>query len=168
MVNALLLLFPVHSMPLNASTLCGKKNCSLLYGLLNIFALYLLNHEFLVKSDNKPSTQLLVNSALKLSTSATNRVIRWILSIQAYNFKVEHQAGKTNVVADALSRFAAHINAIPDDFETAEFCQLQTSPQPHTKLFDSFQDAYKTDTRFAPIYQQLSDGTIPSPLCHPS
>ena len=125
---------------------------------IKYFCPYLLNHEFLVKSDNKPSTQLLVNSALKLSTSATNRVIRWILSIQAYNFKVEHQAGKTNVVADALSRFAAHINAIPDDLATAEFCQLQTSPQPHTKLFDSFQNAYKTDTRFAPLYQQLSDG----------
>ena len=125
---------------------------------IKYFCPYLLNHEFLVKSDNKPSTQLLVNSALKLSTSATNRVIRWILSIQAYNFKVEHQAGKTNVVADALSRFAAHINAIPDDLETAQFCQLQTSPQPHTKLFDSFQTAYQTDTRIAPIYQQLSDG----------
>ena len=125
---------------------------------IKYFRPYLLNHEFLVKSDNKPSTQLLVNSALKLSTSATNRVIRWILSIQAYNFKVEHQAGKTNVVADALSRFAAHLNVIPDDLTTAEFCQLQTSPQPHTKLFDSFQNAYKTDTRFAPLYQQLSDG----------
>ena len=61
---------------------------------IKYFRPYLLNHEFLVKSDNKPSTQLLVNSALKLSTSATNRVIRWILSIQAYNFKVEHQARK--------------------------------------------------------------------------
>ena len=124
---------------------------------IKYFRPYLLNHEFLIKSDNKPSTQLLVNSALKLSTSATNRVIRWILSIQAYNFKVEHQAGKTNVVAYALSRFSAHINAILDDLKTTEFCQLQTSPQSHTKLFDSFQNAYKTDTRFAPIYQQLSD-----------
>ena len=125
---------------------------------IKYFRPYLLNHDFLVKSDNKPSTQLLVNSALKLSTSATNRVIRWILSIQGYNFKVEHQAGKTNVVADALSRFAAHINAMPDDVETAQFCQIQTVPQPNTKLFEAFQEAYKTDKRCAPLYTQLQDG----------
>ena len=45
------------------------------------FCLYLLNHQFLVKYNNKPSTQLIHNSALKLSSSATNHVIRWILSI---------------------------------------------------------------------------------------
>ena len=84
-------------------------------------------------------------------------MIRWILSIQGYNFKVEHQAGKTNVVADALSRFAAHINAIPDDVETAEFCQLQTTPQPNTKLFQSFHQAYAKDNNYTKVYQQLKD-----------
>ena len=101
---------------------------------IKYFRPYLLNHQFLVRTDNKPSTQLLVNSALKLSTSATNRVIRWILSLQPYSFKVEHQPGKTNVVADALSRFAAHINVIPEDVETAEFC-LNTDNS--TKLMEN-------------------------------
>ena len=79
------------------------------------FRPYLLNHIFTVKSDNKPSTQMIMNSSLKLSTSATNRVIRWILSLQTYSFTVEHQPGTSNVVADALSRFPLHINAIPDN-----------------------------------------------------
>ena len=43
---------------------------------IKYFRPYLLTHQFVVKSDNKPSTQLLTNSAMKLSTSATNRVIR--------------------------------------------------------------------------------------------
>ena len=58
---------------------------------------------------------MITNSSLKLSTSATNRVIRWILSLQTYSFTVEHQPGTSNVVADALSRFPLHVNAVPDD-----------------------------------------------------
>ena len=92
------------------------------------FRPYLLNHSFTVKSDNKPSTQMITNSSLKLSTSATNRIIRWILSLQTYSFTVEHQPGTSNVVADALSRFPLHVNAMPDDHINAEFCQLQTVP----------------------------------------
>ena len=125
---------------------------------IKYFRPYLLNHNFLVKSDNKPSTQLLVNSALKLSTSATNRVIRWILSIQGYSFKVEHQAGKTNVVADALSRFAAHINAMPDDYETAQFCQTQSAPVKNTEISRLFQEAYKRNPACSAILKQLQDG----------
>ena len=125
---------------------------------IKYFRPYLLNHNFLVKSDNKPSTQLLVNSALKLSTSATNRVIRWILSIQGYSFKVEHQAGKTNVVADALSRFAAHINAMPDDHETAQFFQTQSAPVKNTEISRLFQEAYKRNPACNAILKQLQDG----------
>ena len=125
---------------------------------IKYFRPYLLNHNFLVKSDNKPSTQLLVNSALKLSTSATNRVIRWILSIQGYSFKVEHQAGKTNVVADALSRFAAHINAMPDDYETAQFCQTQSAPVTNSEISRLFQEAYKRNPACSAILTQLQDG----------
>ena len=125
---------------------------------IKYFRPYLLNYNFLVKSDNKPSTQLLVNSALKLSTSATNRVIRWILSIQGYSFKVEHQAGKTNVVADALSRFAAHINAMPDDYETAQFCQTQSAPVTNTEISRLFQEAYKQNPACSAILKQQQDG----------
>ena len=71
---------------------------------------------------------MIANSSMKLSTSATNRVIRWILSLQTYDFTVEHQPGTSNVVADALSRFPLYLNVIPDDQQTAEFCQLQTTP----------------------------------------
>ena len=105
---------------------------------IKYFRPYLLTHQFVVKSDNKPSTQLLTNSAMKLSTSATNRVIRWILSIQGYNFTVQHQPGKTNMVADTLSRFAAHINVILEGHEVAQFCQTRTTPQPQTHLFKLF------------------------------
>ena len=125
---------------------------------IKYFRPYLLTHQFVVKSDNKPSTQLLTNSAMKLSTSATNRVIRWILSIQGYNFTVQHQPGKTNVVADALSRFAAHINVIPEDQEVAQFCQTRTTPQPQTHLFKLLQQAYAENSAITELLQLLKDG----------
>ena len=125
---------------------------------IKYFRPYLLTHQFVVKSDNKPSTQLLTNSAMKLSTSATNRVIRWILSIQGYNFTVQHQPGKTNVVADALSRFAAHINIIPEDHEVAKFCQTRTMPQPQTHLFKLLQQAYAENAAITELLQLLKDG----------
>ena len=69
------------------------------------FRPYLLHRKFTIRSDNKPSTQLITNPSFKLTTSATSRVIHWILAIQPYHFEIQHHPGKSNVVADALSRF---------------------------------------------------------------
>ena len=69
------------------------------------FRPYLLNTQFLIRSDNKPTTQIITNHSLRTTTTTTNRVNRWLLSLQAFNFKIEHHPGKSNVVADALSRY---------------------------------------------------------------
>ena len=67
------------------------------------FHLYLLNIHFTIRSDNKPTTQVLVSSLLRTSTTTTNRVNEWILSLQPFKFTIQHHPGKSNVVADALS-----------------------------------------------------------------
>ena len=72
---------------------------------IKYFRPYLLHRHFTIRSDNKPSIQLITNPSFKLTTSATSRVIRWILSLQPYDFTLQHHPGKSNVVADALSRF---------------------------------------------------------------
>ena len=125
---------------------------------IKYFRPYLLNHEFVVKSDNKPSTQLLNNSSMKLSTSATNRVIRWILSLQGYSYKIEHQPGKSNVVADALSRFPVCMNVLPEDENIAQFCQVQSLPHKDTQLRTLFHEAYKANPRYAEALRILQDG----------
>ena len=122
------------------------------------FRPYLLNHKFTIKSDNKPATQMIANSSMKLSTSATNRVIRWILSLQTYDFTIEHQPGTSNVVADALSRFPLHLNVIPDDQPTADFCQLKTTPITERYLHNKFVQTYEIDPPTKLIYDQLKDG----------
>ena len=69
------------------------------------FRPYLTGHHFKIRSDNKPTTQMLSNISVKLSTTTSNRVARWINLLQAYDYVIEHHPGKSNVVADALSRF---------------------------------------------------------------
>jgi hypothetical protein len=54
-----------------------------------------------------PFTVRTDNSAVKWlwgKKELSGKFSRWILSIQEYDFKIEHVKGKNNVVADALSR----------------------------------------------------------------
>ena len=105
MANAPSHLSQRHSQTMNSNIHYGKKNYSLLFGPQSIFAHTLLHRHFTIRSDNKPSIQLITNPSFKLTTSATSRVVRWILSLQPYDFTLQHHPGKSNVVADALSRF---------------------------------------------------------------
>ena len=59
---------------------------------------YLSNNEFMVYTDHKPLQYLMSQK------STTGRLARWSLELQGYIFKIIHKQGKTNVVADALSR----------------------------------------------------------------
>ena len=44
-----------------------------------------------------------------LNTPPSNKVLRWKLAIQEYDFTISHIAGELNVVADGFSRLTAEI-----------------------------------------------------------
>ena len=124
------------------------------------FRPYLLPYEFTILSDNKPATQLLANTTLKLTTSGTNRVIRWLLALQPYTFTPAHRDGKSNVVADALSRYPQHTNIIPHDHQNALYCQSISTP---VSLFhDQFLQAYRNNEYAMTAYTQLLAGNYHS------
>lgn len=57
---------------------------------------YLLGHPFVVETDNKTIT-FMVNSK-------TQKIIRWRLKLDEFDYQIRHISGKDNVVADGLSR----------------------------------------------------------------
>ena len=61
---------------------------------------YLSNNEFIVYTDHKPLQYLMTHKG------TTGRLARWSLELQGYNFQIVYKPGKSNVVADGLSRRA--------------------------------------------------------------
>ena len=66
---------------------------------LNRLKTYLVGSEFEIQTDHLPIKELMQRPIDKLS----NRLQRWIHNIQHYEFKINYVAGRTNVLADALS-----------------------------------------------------------------
>ena len=62
------------------------------------FALYLYGKQFTLQTDHRPL------EFLKASKFDSHRIMRWVLALQRFVFRVEHIKGKDNVGADFLSR----------------------------------------------------------------
>lgn len=74
-----------------------EKEClAVLYGIA-AYRPYLAHTEFTIVTDHKALVWL-------QTAKHTGRLERWALKIQEYNFKIVHRPGKSNCVADALSR----------------------------------------------------------------
>lgn len=59
---------------------------------------YLENSEFVIQTDHQPLKWLM---SLK---SPSGRLARWSLALQSYNMRIDYTPGKSNVIADTLSR----------------------------------------------------------------
>ena len=62
------------------------------------FRVFLLGREFLLRTDHAALRNL-----LKRDLPAITRVERWILRLSEYTFRIEHQKGQGNIIADVLS-----------------------------------------------------------------
>ena len=58
------------------------------------FRLYLVEKPFILQTDHEPL------SYLNQAKFQNNRIMRWALALQGYDYKVEIIPGKDNVVAD--------------------------------------------------------------------
>ena len=76
------------------------------------FRMFLVGKSFLLRTDHAALAKL-----LRRDLPPTSRVERWILRLSEYTFRIEHQPGKDNVMADVLSRlpFASATSERADD-----------------------------------------------------
>ena len=87
---------------------------------------YLLGISFVVQTDHKPLLSIVKKPIDKIS----NRLQRWLLNIQHFDFELQHISGKNNLIADGLSRNAPDVE-IPNPLENCEYTicfLLQKSP----------------------------------------
>ena len=86
-------------------TTTEKELLAIVYAILK-FPYYLIGTEFDVITDHKSLTFLLS------SPFHNARLIRWILSLQEYNFNIHHCKGVDNLVADVFSRHFANQSSV--------------------------------------------------------
>ncbi|KAG6441256.1 hypothetical protein O3G_MSEX001743 [Manduca sexta] len=81
---------------------------------VNKFRGYIEGSQVIVKSDHQPLRWLM---SLK---SPSGRLARWALTLQAYNLQIQYTPGRSNVIADALSRPAC----CDEVSKSCEMCQV--------------------------------------------
>ena len=91
-----------------------RKFLAIVFGLSRLKN-YLIGVRFVLMMDHKPIVQLFNRPIDALS----NRLQRWLVAIQHFDFEIKHIKGTSNVVADGLSRnlMLGH----PMELETAKY-----------------------------------------------
>ena len=74
-----------------------KEALAIFWGVTRLRS-YPLGREFIVYSNQKPLEFIFSNDKV------SSKVLRWRMQLQEYNFRVIHCSGKSNLVADCLSR----------------------------------------------------------------
>ena len=98
---------------------CIERECLSIVYSLRINRQLCLGYPIIIRTDHRPLTWLLTTSI------ANSRIARWQMSLAEFNIQVEYIEGKSNKVADCLSRLREEIDTYQED----SICALhETSP----------------------------------------
>ena len=81
-----------------------REALALVFGVTK-FKYYLLGRKFELRTDHKPLIGLFNNFKV-MTNNANARIVRWALVLSQFTYDIVYKAGKTNVVADMLSRLS--------------------------------------------------------------
>ena len=85
---------------------------------LKRFSMTLLGLTVEIQTDHAP----IINILRKPLDAISNRMQRWVVSIQHFNFSIKHIRGVDNIVADALSRNPVSGQASPEELAEHTVC----------------------------------------------
>ena len=98
----------LHGAELNWATI--EKEAYAIFLTLSKFGHLLRDNKFLLKTDHKNLTYI--------NAGSSQKVRRWGIAMQEYDFIIEHVPGKDNFVADSLSRLVANNSPVKPEVPT--------------------------------------------------
>ncbi|KII74749.1 Transposon Tf2-9 polyprotein [Thelohanellus kitauei] len=90
-----------------------KEALSIVFGVKK-FNQFLYGRKFVLKTDHKPLERIFSNNH-PLPIIAISRLERWAVIVSRYDFEVEYKPGRTNQVADSLSRLPSPLTEPTED-----------------------------------------------------
>jgi len=126
-----------------------EKEAYAIYYALHKFDYLIRDSHFLLKTDHANLTFI--------NTNSKQKVQRWKLAIQEYDFDIEHIQGSANVAADALSRLCE-----PDDIGVDEnfilpMDERQSIPQQYYKKISKVHNSQVGHAGFDKTMQRLNN-----------
>lgn len=153
----------LHKAEINYST--TEKEALAIIWAVDKFRNYLHGNKFTLITDHKPLT------FIKNSTKNC-KILRWRLDLENFDYDVKYRQGKTNVVADALSRktedspelntnstFLFSDNTRPKNYKTEN---KPTKRKKHTMNINNNENSFVSDTTSNPGEQTISESSSPA------
>ena len=130
---------------------------------------YLYGRPFEIRTDHIALKSVLMGKVRK--DVAPARVVRWATRLLPYHYKVTYVKGKSNVVADGLSRNPSKLNENPTDLEVGLAC-IQGS-QPPCVTYKELQENTAKDETLSQVRQfllerwpaKVTDNLVPYHRC---
>lgn len=118
------------------------------------FRSHVLGGKLIIRTDHKALT------FLKTCKLVSERLTRWIMAIQDCWFEMQHCGGKSNIVADTLSRMPSHESGYPFDLDEGKIFLYTLAKRPLSELqkrFQNFIQEQKQDLILQKKYEEIKE-----------